>query len=370
MGNNETSSGGIEISAVEKKIRELWQDKAESVQSGQAVTRTRVLNLIVYAPGSDTETLVGIVAGVGSDHPGRSQILVPQPEAGEDSISAEVTNVCHVAGAGRQQVCGEQVVITARGKRVDQLPSAVRPLLVPDLETALWWRARPDLENPVFEELVDTARRVIVDSAHYRRPARGLSALARFVEPRTDRNAFSDLAWTRMSAFRRQVSALYDVPDLRPHLDRVGHVEIVCGRGPQQEGIPGQALLAAGWFSSRLGWAPQGHFEHPDANTAQVALEAGGRPVQIVVRVTAPQPGLSSIKLVAGGDRPATFEAALSDDRSHVQQHIRVGDKSRAGKIQRFYQRDEGFLLARELEILGHDRVYEQSLAAVPGLVG
>ncbi len=369
--NSDTSQSGIDLASLEREIKGLWKQKAEDSlqEGGQEVTRTCVLNLVVYAPGGDSGEVAAAVAEVTDDHPCRSLVLLPHPEAPQDSISATVSSLCHIAGAGRQQVCSEQLIVTAQGKRVAQLPSAVRPLLVPDLECALWWRAKPDLGNPVFVELVDIARRVILDSLYYKRPAQGLSALAGFVGEHQQTKAFSDLAWARMSAFRRQIAAFYDVPDYRPHLDRVGHVEIVCGRG-SQEGLPGQPLLAAAWLSSRLGWKPQGKFEWPDANTAQLALDRDGHAVQIVIRVSASEPGLTSVKLVAGGDQPATFSAALSQDRSHVQQHIRIGDKSTKGKIQRYQKRGEAFLLARELEILGHDRVYEQALSAVPSLVG
>lgn len=368
---SDTAQSGIDVAALERELKEQWKQKAEAAQEadGQAVTRTCVLNLVVWAPGADSGEVAAAVAEVSGDHPCRSLVLLPHADAPEDSMSANVSTFCHLAGAGRQQVCSEQLIITAEGKRVAQLPSAVRPLLVPDLDTALWWRDVPGLDNPVFGELVDVTRRVILDSHYYRDPSQGLKKLAGFVQQHRSRKAFSDLAWTRMSAFRRQVAAFYDVPDYRSYLDKVGHVEIVCGRG-SQEGIPGQPLLVAAWLSSRLGWQPRGRFEWPDSATAQVSLERNGTPVQVVIRVNEGDPGLTSVKLVAGGDQAATFTAALSDDRSHVKQEIRIGERARAGKIQRYYRRPEAFLLARELEILGHDRVYEQALGAVPGLVG
>ncbi len=370
MDNNQTATAGIDVPALEREIRSLWQQKAEESleQQGQEVTRACVLNLIAYAPRVDASEIAKVISAVTSDHPSRSLVLLSQPEAPADSLSASVSSLCHSAGAGRQQVCSEQILVTAAGKRVQQLPSAVRPLLVSDLETALWWRAEPDFEDSVFQELVELAYRVILDSAYFSDPSKTLPKMAEFVQGRKAEHAFSDLAWSRLSPFRRQLAAFYDVPEYRSHLDRLGHMEIVCGRR-REEALPVQALLVAAWFTARLGWKPLGKFEWPEARTGQVRLDAGGRPIQIVVKTTAAEPGLESVQLVAGGDPTASFRVSLSQDRSHVQQEIRLGSSTRAGKIQRYQKRAEDYLLARELEVLGHDRVYEQSLAAAPSLV-
>lgn len=365
MSNQASSQLGVDVPKIERDLRDLWV----GMGGPEAVMRTCVLNLVAYAPGESVSDVSSALAEVSTEHPSRMIVLLPNAASPTDSMSAMVTAQCHDRAGGRQQICCEQIMVKAEGKGVAQLPSVVRPLLVPDLPAALWWRAEPTADDAVFKAFVDIADRVIVDSIRFADSAAGFRALAKLVEELRGVTAFSDMSWGRMGSWRRLVAGFYNTPDYRPHLARVGRVDIECGRSQTgQTGIPVGALLAACWLSSRLSWTPRSRFQWVDDNTCQAQLDEDGRTVVIRVQIGEGQPGIRSIRLTAGGSENASFLATYSDDRTHYESHAFIGDQTRAGSVIRVQSRSEAYLLARELEILGPDQVYEQALAVVDQL--
>lgn len=370
MSNQAGSLLGIDVPKIEREMRELWEGMGAGADSHEAVMRTCVLNLVVYAPGVNAVSEVSaILAEVTTEHPSRCLLLLPRVDSSEDGMSAMVTAQCHAAAGGRQQICCEQIMINASGAGVAQLPSAVRPLLVTDLPTVLWWRANPNFSSAVFQSLVDVAGRVILDSSYFPDSGEGFRALSELVGEGGALGSVSDLSWGRMGPWRRLVAGFYNTPENRPHLGRVGHVAIECGRVQNgQTGIPVEALLTASWLSSRLKWKPRKRFEWIDDATCQVQLDRGDDTVVIEVKITDKRPGLHSIRLVAGGDPTAAFTVQYSEDGSHLETQVRIGTAQKAGKVARVEERSESVLLARELEILGADKVFEQALGVVGDL--
>ncbi len=370
MSNQAPTQLGIDVPGIEREMRELWEKMGAGSSGQDAVMRTCVLNLVVYAPGAQAVSEVGsALAEVANDHPSRTLILVPTLDSSVDSMSAMVTAQCHPAAGGRQQICCEQIEIRAEGSGVQQLPSAVRPLLVTDLPAVIWWRANPDFNSSVFRSLVDIGARVIVDSSYFPDTGVGFRVFSKLVADIGEDTAFSDLSWGRMGTWRRMVAGFFNSPENRPYLARIGQVAIECGRVQNgQTGIPVEALLTASWLTARLKWNPHKRFEWIDDATCQAQLDRDGQAIVITVKITDGPPGLESVRLVAGGDNTASFGVAYSDDRSHLETSVRHGSSQRATKVARVQKRSEAYLLARELEILGHDKVFESALGVVADL--
>lgn len=363
---NQPPLSGISVAAIEAELNELWEGMArEKEGSHEAVMRTRVFNVVIYAPGTQASSEVGQVMGeVAVEHPSRILLLLPREDASAGSLSAMVTAQCHPGSGGRQQVCCEQIQLRAEGDAVKRLASAVRPLLVPDLPTVLWWRDEPRLEFSLFSELEDLAVRVIVDSDRFADTGSGFRQLSEVVGQSTA--GFSDLAWGRMNAWRRQVAAFFNVPEYRDPLSQIHRLEIECGRSKTgQLGLSAAALLTACWLSSRLKWTPHQAFEWVDDASCQTTLDGPNGKVEIAITVKDGQPGLQKIRMICGAEPTSEFEVRLDSKTSSLVASARFQGTPRIGKVSQFQVRGEAYLLARELEILGRDRVYEQALGIV-----
>ena len=121
---------------------------AASREGGVGAVRATTLNLVVYAPTpEDVAYTQRALERIGGSRPLRAIVA----GAGTDGVRASVSTSCWLGG-GMQQVCSEQIFLTARR---DALPSAVLSLLVTDLPTFVWWQGPIP---PGLEVLTDLAR--------------------------------------------------------------------------------------------------------------------------------------------------------------------------------------------------------------------
>src|SRR5215471_6978063 len=205
---------GINVGEIEGQLKSLWHDEESlAEESGNAVTRARVLNLLVYVDSSDeAKNLDDVLTETTSRHPARALVMMVDRKAKERDLKAWVSAKCQTRGTGKQ-VCCEQVTFDAKGDIESELPSAINPLLAPDLPVFLWWRAIPDLDDSMFAHLVEMSDRVVIDSAECQNPRRDLVKLSEVFRKRPDWLAISDFNWARLTIWRTLFASFYDVPD-------------------------------------------------------------------------------------------------------------------------------------------------------------
>ncbi len=351
----------VSIGNIERDLKDLWKQMAEGNQKDgeQAVLRACVLNLIVFAPGDVSGNEVSqLLADVSEEHPSRMIILLPRPDAMEPSLNAWVTALCHMS-SGRRQVCCEQIVLRAEGDRLSQVPSLLRALLIPELPSVLWWRDHIPFEDELFQDLLNTADRVVIDSARLANPQKQLVLLASLIAD--DRTAFSDLNWARLNPWRLLTARLYDVPDYRPYLSRINRIEIV-GFDPARSSASTQSLLLVGWLASRLKWNPAAP-PHSTSSAWEVQMKAQNRNVEIkIVSGEGKYAGITGIRLWADSEPAGHFEISIASDGAHLTGSVCLSGSDSAPYVTAYQNASEAELLCRELEILGHDVLYEQAL--------
>lgn len=202
---------------------------AASREDGHGTVRATTLNLVVYAPTpEDVAFTQRALERIGGSRPLRAIVA----GAGGDQLRASVSTSCWL-GAGMQQVCSEQIFLTARASA---LPSAVLSLLVTDLPTFVWWQGPIPDDLSLLSELARHATSTIVDSNIS--SLEGVAAVGR-LDP-----AVTDLAWLRLEPWREAIASLFDPPAAAEALARLHAVDV---QGPINE-----ARLLAGWLGSRL----------------------------------------------------------------------------------------------------------------------
>jgi hypothetical protein len=217
----------VTLGDVEAELARLRDSSV--VEGGNPNQRTSVMTHVAWAPPDWLDAAERTLEGLAERHPSRTVILVPCAEESEARLDAEVSVRCFPVGD--HAVCGEVIELQLCGSRAAAPASIVLPLVISDLPVFLRWRGEPAFGEPQWEQLIDVADRVIVDSSEW--SSLRYAALARAFE----RTAVSDIAWARTHLWRVELAGYW--PEIKK--------QEIGIRGPRAE-----ATLLQGWLSVRL----------------------------------------------------------------------------------------------------------------------
>ena len=216
----------VTVSAIERELARLRD--ASSTVGGQPNLRTSVMTHIAWVPPKWQDAAETTLAGMAERHPSRTLLLVPHAEL-EDGIDAQLSIRCFPIGD--RAVCSEVIELLLRGARAFAPASIVLPLLISDLPVFCRWRGEPEFDSVEFDQLIQIADRLIVDSSEWDEPRydelQGVFA----------RTAVSDIAWARTLPWRGELADYW--PGIR---EQEIHI-----RGPHAE-----AGLLRAWLNARL----------------------------------------------------------------------------------------------------------------------
>ena len=218
----------VSVSAVERQLAQL------RLASGDGQLRTSVMTHVAWVPPEWKQAALDTLSGLDERHPSRTIVLLPDPDADDDRLDAEVSLRCFPLPGQERHVCSEVIVLHLRGGMTRSPASIVQPLLITSLPFFLRWRGRPPFEEPYYEELVDIVDRLIVDSSEWEDVPEAYESLAVCF----DRTAVSDIAWSRTLHWRRAFAERW------PGIADLDELDVT---GPRAD-----AALLAGWLRSRL----------------------------------------------------------------------------------------------------------------------
>ena len=216
--------------------------------------RTNVMTHIAWVPEEWVEAAEDVLAGLAERHPSRTIVLFPQ--SGGQGLEGKVESDSFLMNEGLT-VCTDTIRIRLHGTAAEHPATVVEPLLVSDLPVFVRWRGVPPYGDSAFEELIDVADRLIVDSTEWP----DLPGSYRGLTEIFDRVAVSDIAWARTSRWRPMLASLW------PAIAEVERIKVT--------GTEAQAQLLAGWLRSRLGRPIA--LEHEPSNKL-VGVELDGQP--------------------------------------------------------------------------------------------
>jgi glucose-6-phosphate dehydrogenase assembly protein OpcA len=327
------------------------------------VFRARLSNLVVFC-GSEEEAgrVQEAIPGVVALHPARVLLLVG--EAGPDGagVSATVQMRPHAGPHGRV-LCSEQVALRASGRAVEQLPFAVRQLLIGDLPTNLWWATPqpPGLAGGFLHDLAEHVQQLVYDSLGWAEPARGVAATAawlkQFERAPTDGDwrAAADLNWRRLKYWRRLLSQALDPASAPGTLASI--TELLVEHGPH--GVI-EAWELVSWLASRLKWrVREGRQEEGVEFTWQADAPHG--PVHLVIRRLAQGPPEITRLRVACTlcDKPGALDFAAED---HQRLAVRPEGAPGASRTVTVQKQSLAELIARQLSDREFDPVFSESM--------
>jgi glucose-6-phosphate dehydrogenase assembly protein OpcA len=269
----------------------------------------------------------------------------------------------------------ELIMLRAKPCAYEKLRSVVVPLIVPDLPIFLWWRSplsddssHAFRERELFDGLAKLANRVIIDSAHLADPVAQLHRLAESIKTRRAHAAFSDLAWARLTTWRQLLAQFFDGPTLS-FVDRVTEVIVEYAA---KNVMPPEPLLLAGWLASRLHWRPaarpsSGQGREPGE---QVLLRNDGEVhLRFQKNGHSGSEDVTGVTVVADGGA-AKFSVLRTTDPSGLRTSIDLAGQRPVHRVVRAQDHSTAEMVSKELELLEHDVLYEESLNAAARLVG
>lgn len=407
----------VKLDAVESELDKMWREANTSVAAtgGQAYARNSVLTLVAFTSGqTEAQRVINIVHGLTTQHPSRAIVIQAEPTQQGNAIAAYVGTQVGANAASY----GEDIAIEAQSQAVRHLPGVVLPLIAASLPSFLWWTGNPPWGSELLEALVDGCDRVIVDTSEMAHPERSLAALEDVIRRKKARCAISDINWTVQAPWREIVAQFFDAPTMRPYLENIERITIEYAAGDEyargEQGAQlntSQGLIFAGWLISRLGWrvdrTPHGT---ADANRQYSLHNAQGRPISFELNArfgvpqqswwnspeantvsqdgskpgsdatqphahvahTAVRPGaLMSVHLTSRlNGQIATFVVAREADLQHATTICQVPGGATPSQTVHLDSIGEASALAEQLQALGHDQVYEETMVSVSYLAG
>jgi glucose-6-phosphate dehydrogenase assembly protein OpcA len=281
------------------ELRELWASLGKAAEPGdaQGVVRACSLTLIVFAEEADDPASIGgTLAELMREHPHRAIVVRVRPGPAA-LLEHRVLAQCWMPSAGRQQICCEQIEITAAEGSLADLPPVLLALRAPDLPVALWYRSAR-----LFDAPAPPAGKRILDSAAAAEP---LAMLQRLAQASPAASPVADLAWSRLTHWREILAQEFDNPASAALLPRVAEVRVFH----TGQTVPPESCYLAGWVLDALGRQVEVRFEA----AAEGAIEFRGPgfpPLRIAGCATAQEASLLREELGILGRDPV-YDRAL-----------------------------------------------------------
>ena len=314
-----------------RELSELWVAQAKEGDAG--VLRACSMTLVVLAEESDDPSALGeTVAALMPEHPARA-VLIRLRGAGERELTERVYQQCWKPFGQRQQICCEQIELTASDAALADLPSVVLPLAVPDLPVILWCRSARLTRMAEFGEIATMAAKVVLDSGEAGGKASDcVDAIGRMLDLLRSGALVGDLAWTRLTRWREMLARVFEDRDHMAKLPGISQVRVSFGAGFETA-----ALYMGAWAGNALS-------------------DAGVRARVQVIRSTATPTLQVSL---AGGDFRVQLERR--DDRLLIAANALTHCTNLPPPSD--YQ-----LMREELGIIRRDPVFERTLASAARL--
>ena len=236
-------SATVAPDAILKELAALWTQEGKHGDAG--VLRACSMTLLVVAEASEDASALGeTVAALMPEHPART-ILIRLQGDGERALSERVYQQCWKPFGQRQQICCEQIEITASDAALTDLPSVILPLAVPDLPVILWCRSPRLAQRPEFASLAMMATKIVMDSGS---AANAVESLDRMAEGVRRGGTIADLAWTRLTRWRDTLARVFENRDTLGRLREIETVQVRFGLGYETA-----AWYLAAWTVNSLG---------------------------------------------------------------------------------------------------------------------
>ncbi len=305
-----------------KGLGKLWTSlgEEEKHQGKPTVLRACSMTVVVATDEEDNGYSASqVISELMREHPSRGIVLAVSREA-EHSMQARVLAQCWKPFGRAQQICCEQIEITAKPDSWPNVGPTLAGLTVADLPVIFWCRHKGALSAAATPEqkeglqvVLDLATKVIIDNAG-EDPIAGFELIHRLQQ---GGRAVADLEWARLTFWRQPIAQIFDNPMRTNGFSNFHTVEIV--HSGSQPGA--MALYAAGWFSS-INRADVNFVQHSGANRSLQCIRLVSNDETIEFERT----GEDSMKLSSTNGRQRSYTHAEGSLYSLLNEELSIID--------------------------------------------
>ncbi|MDE2768918.1 MAG: glucose-6-phosphate dehydrogenase assembly protein OpcA [Chloroflexota bacterium] len=224
-------------------------------------------------------------------YPGRVIALVNDPDTARSSDPVRVSLLSARRSDGASAIRGELLTAALQGRAFEEGAAIAASWSASGVPTVVWWNGPAVTDDHLFDDMLDIADRILVDSSAMTDVVADFAVLGDVVT--ADHHArVTDALWLRLLAWRQAFAQAFDQPAARIDLEHVRSVELAVQQSP---GGHAAALLLVGWMASRLGWrldrrTAQGWRLASDGHAVDVICEPSSTPNVLIemVRLSAP----------------------------------------------------------------------------------
>ena len=234
-----------------KGLSKLWTSlgEEEKHQGRPTVLRACAMTLIVATDEPDAGFAASqTISELMHEHPARGIVLAVSPDA-ENDLQARVLAQCWKPFGKAQQICCEQIEITARPGNWQNAAPTLAGLTAADLPVIFWCRHNGALKKDIsaadqagVEAIAKLATKIIVDTAGMD----SVDGIDLVIKWRNEGKLVGDLEWTRLTSWREPLAHLFDDPARQNEFSSFSTLELEH----TEEKPPMQALYLAGWLSA------------------------------------------------------------------------------------------------------------------------
>ncbi len=234
-----------------KDLAKLWLDLGHEENHGNGdgtgVLRACAMTLITITDDAEDQVNVGeTIARLMKEHPSRS-VLIRLQEKSSQVLDSRVFAQCWMPFGQRQQICCEQIEITASMDSLDDVPGVVLPLAVADLPVILWCRSMRLFGTAAFPAIASMSDKVIVDTGATADPGKAIGEV--LAQAGGDR-LIGDLAWARLTRWRETIAQLFSNQECLGALPQYQRATVTYGGELRTE-----TAYLAGWLQNGLAQA-------------------------------------------------------------------------------------------------------------------
>jgi glucose-6-phosphate dehydrogenase assembly protein OpcA len=185
------------LKGIPDALRALWRQCCP--EEGD-VSRSLTVNFVAVVTQQEEAELRVILPKLVKRLPCRAFLLIVDDDV--QKVQAQVTGATRGTGKARAIVL-EQIELRLPWSWFSNIAGVVRPLLVNDLSSHLWWGTSFPTTPRSFEVLADLVDHAVVDSGRFAMPALELEMLRSRHETH---GRLTDLTWLRLSPWRRALA--------------------------------------------------------------------------------------------------------------------------------------------------------------------
>jgi glucose-6-phosphate dehydrogenase assembly protein OpcA len=234
-----------------KGLGKLWTSlgQEEKQQGKPTVLRACAMTLIAATDDADGGFAASqIISQLMREHPSRGIVLAVSDQA-ERGLEARVLAQCWKPFGKAQQICCEQIEITARPENWPNVGPTLAGLTAADLPVIFWCGHKAALsafatenQKAGLQAILDLSTKVVVDTAG-EDAGTAFDLIARL---RGNGRVIADLEWTRLTPWREPIAQIFDNPSRENKFNNFHTMEIAYTDAQPHASV----LYAAGWLSA------------------------------------------------------------------------------------------------------------------------